>query len=178
MCGAIFAWSKCGLQQNMALVKRPSISIYLGSGRRSGRVIHSDGHPSIHPSIYAMQQVMQRSSLTRTMEPLSALQLLRPQLLLPGSCMHLALQTIFAVVVVFTQQTTSGSGRAGLGRSALHLCLLLLAVWESSFSLFRAEQSPNPIHPRPEQTNMLCLKRTYWTYSCCCLLLFLMLFVY
>jgi len=24
---------------------------------------------------------------------------------------------------------------------------------------------------------MLCLKRTYWTYSCCCLLLFLMLFV-
>lgn len=101
-------------------VIRPSIylSIFEGLGAAGKSSIQPAIHLSIHPSIYAVQQVMQRSSLTRTMKPLSVL--LAPPVILPlllllllllaRSCMHLALQTIFAVVVVFTQQTTSGSG--------------------------------------------------------------------
>lgn len=176
-----------GWQQNIAVV----IYIHLwpplrrGSGRR--QVIHSAGHPSIHPSICAMQQVMQRSSLTRTMKPLSVLRhpplahtpppLHRPpprpamaSIKLSTSCMHLALQTIFAVVV-FTQQTTPGSGRNRSLAPALSAGYLGI--------LFFTFQPPPPPPPRPrhqpiqaislpshfpsltEQTNMLCLKRTY-----------------
>jgi len=74
-------------------------------------------YPSIHPSIHLCSAASHAAELADPHDeafvgPAGP----GPPPLLPlscRSCMHLALQTIFAmalVVVVFTQQTTSGSG--------------------------------------------------------------------
>jgi len=164
-----------GRQQNIVIESYGHLYNHLFGGWAGKSSIQPAIHLSIHPSIYAVQQVMQRSSLTRTMKPLLVLL----ALVLLHSTPPIILQILHAFG--FTNNICHGPGCCCL-HTTNYIRLRTQdsgLCWLFGNPLFQfSETSPPPQNSRPlEQTNMLCLKRTYWTYSCCWLLLFLMLFV-
>lgn len=144
--------------------------------KASHPTIHLSIHLSVHPSIHPSMQCSKSCSAARWPARCLCLSAMAVSLSLTHSladCVQLAciwLNKQYLLLLMQLLLLSSHNNYIKL-RAPIELCLFWIL-----FFTFPPPTLCNALHkpptPKTVQTNMLCLKRTYWTYSCqscyCC----------